>query len=44
MTSLRDRLIDWLISNGYAEPEQGYGHVTAEALADALMEEGWVEE
>lgn len=39
---MRERLIEWLLSNGYAEPERGYGHVSAEALADALIEEGWV--
>ncbi len=35
----RYRLITWLLENGYAEPERGYGHVSAEELAEALLEE-----
>lgn len=35
---MRDELIAWLLDEGYAEQRPGYGHVTAEDLADALLE------
>lgn len=31
-------LAHWLLSRGFAEEKQGYGHVTADALADALCD------
>lgn len=35
----RDLLAAWLVGNGYADAEPGYGHVTGTALADALLAE-----
>lgn len=35
---LFDGLVNWLLDNGYAEDKAGYGHVSAEELADALLE------
>ena len=32
-------IADWLLGNGYAEEKPGYGHVTAEELAEALHKE-----
>lgn len=34
---IRDDFRDWLLDNGYAEEMPGYGHVTADDLADAVM-------
>ena len=31
------KLKAWLLAKGYAEPERGYGHVSAEELADSLL-------
>lgn len=33
----RDEVIAWLLDNGFAEEQSGYGHVSAEELADALL-------
>jgi hypothetical protein len=33
-----DELIAWLLERGYAEEKSGYGHVSAEELATALVE------
>ncbi len=33
-----EELCNWLLENGYAEDKPGYGHVTAEELADALLD------
>lgn len=33
----RQYLTRWLLDNGYAEPRAGFGHVSAEQLADALL-------
>lgn len=41
---MRERIIKWLLDNGYAEEQRGYGHVSAEDLADALLAEFHVEE
>lgn len=32
-----DELADWLMDNGYAEDRRGYGHVTGDELAEALL-------
>lgn len=32
-----DELAKWLLDKGYAEERPGYGHVSAEELAEALM-------
>jgi hypothetical protein len=32
-------LCHWLLENGYAEEERGYGHVTGADLAEALHKE-----
>lgn len=29
-------LVKWLLANGFAEEEPGFGHVDAETLAEAL--------
>lgn len=31
-------LAEWLLVNGFAEEKRGYGHVSAEDLAEALLE------
>lgn len=33
-----DELRKWLLEKGYAEAEAGYGHVTADELAQALVD------
>jgi hypothetical protein len=33
-----EELQAWLLKQGYAEEERGHGHVTAEVLADALLD------
>lgn len=38
----RDRLRDWLLAGGWAEEKDGYGHATADDLADALLASGFV--
>lgn len=35
--ALRTHLTHWLLVNGFAEEKRGYGHVSAEDLADALI-------
>ena len=35
----KHELVEWLLGNGYAEEESGYGHVSAEELAEALIDE-----
>lgn len=42
MEPTRVNLAGWLIDRGYAEVERGYGHVSGEDLADALMDAGWI--
>lgn len=32
-----DLLSEWLLMGGYAEAERGYGHVSADDLATALL-------
>lgn len=34
-----EELAAWLLDNGYAEEKPGYGHVTAEELAEALLKQ-----
>lgn len=34
----KDEVVAWLLANGFAEDEPGYGHVDAETLAAALVE------
>ena len=34
-----DELAKWLLDRGFAEEKPGYGHVSAEELADALLSE-----
>lgn len=34
-----DELAAWLLDRGYAEASSGYGHVSADDLAEALMTE-----
>ncbi len=34
----RNELIKWLLAEGMAEEQRGIGHVTADDLADALLE------
>ena len=41
---MREQLIRWLLDNGYAEEYEGYGHVSAERLADALLDQYLMEE
>jgi hypothetical protein len=37
--SVRPELLaEWLLVNGFAEEKRGYGHVSAEDLAEALLE------
>ena len=31
------KLRSWLLARGYAEEDRGYGHVSAEELADAIL-------
>lgn len=38
MTEAHKALAQWLLDNGYAEEQSGYGHVSAEDLAEALFE------
>jgi hypothetical protein len=38
----RDELSAWLVNRGYAEQERGYGHVTGDDLADALLSEFFI--
>ncbi|MFS0885346.1 hypothetical protein [Aeromicrobium sp. 179-A 4D2 NHS] len=38
----RDRLRDWLLAGGWAEEKDGYGHATADDLADALLTSGLI--
>lgn len=33
-----DELVAWLLEKGYAEETSGYGHVSAEELAAALVD------
>lgn len=33
-----DELISWLLENGFAEEQSGFGHVDANELARALVE------
>lgn len=33
----KDELVKWLLDMGYAEEKSGFGHVSAEILAEALM-------
>lgn len=35
---MKDAIVRWLLASGYAEEERGYGHVSADELADALLE------
>lgn len=37
-TVRRELLAQWLLIHGFAEEERGYGHVSAEDLADALVD------
>ena len=39
VTTLRERLIERLLRDGLAEESPGYGHATAEEVADAVLEE-----
>jgi hypothetical protein len=32
-----EALGDWLVDNGYAEAQRGYGHATGEEIAEALL-------
>jgi hypothetical protein len=34
---MRDELVKWLLAEGFAEQEPGFGHVTANELADDLL-------
>ena len=34
----KDELVKWLLDNGFAEEKSGYGHVSAEELAAALID------
>jgi hypothetical protein len=34
-----EELCNWLLDNGYAEEKPGYGHVTGEELAEALLKQ-----
>lgn len=36
--NMQDLLADWLIANGFAEAQRGYGHATGEDIAEAMME------
>lgn len=33
----KNELVAWLLDNGLAEPQPGYGHVDADTLADKLL-------
>jgi hypothetical protein len=33
-----EELVAWLLDNGYAEEKSGYGHISAEELASALVD------
>lgn len=33
-----DELVEWLLANGFAEAESGFGHVSAEELAQKLID------
>lgn len=33
-----EELVAWLLAKGYAEESSGYGHVSAQDLAEALTE------
>lgn len=35
----RDELAKWLLDHGFAEEKSGYGHTSADELADALLSE-----
>lgn len=35
----KNEVVDWLLANGYAEEKPGYGHVSADELAQALIDE-----
>lgn len=32
----------WLLDNGAAEPQRGYGHISAAELAEKLYDSGWI--
>jgi hypothetical protein len=34
----KDEVVAWLLENGFAEENSGYGHVSADELAAALVE------
>lgn len=34
----KDELVAWLLEKGYAEEESGFGHVSADELAEALIQ------
>lgn len=38
MSELRTILINWLLAQGFGERYPGYGHATAERIAEALLE------
>ena len=40
--STTDQLTIWLLERGFGEELRGYGHATAEEIAEALVDAGWV--
>lgn len=41
-TTQRDKLIKFLLDHYVAEKERGYGHATAEDIADLLIDNNWI--
>jgi hypothetical protein len=39
----REALITFLLHRGLGEERRGYGHATAEDIADELIANGWIE-
>lgn len=37
----KDEFIDWLLRHGFAEERRGYGHATAEDIAEKLWDDGF---
>lgn len=35
----KSEVVAWLLTHGYAEEQPGYGHVSADELAEALISE-----
>lgn len=36
--TMKEALTRWLLANGYGEELRGYGHATAEDIAEALLD------